>query len=322
MLGGIQTRNRAGDTPFLVRTNSAGFRTGNFTMEKPPGVRRILFYGDSFTEGVGVSDGRRFSDLIEQMIPHTEALNFGVRATGTDQQLLFFRERPPELDHDLVVIGLYTGDVKRNASKYGVLTSATGASYQKPYFVVENGELSLKNVPVPAAPAEYSDLDRSERSAVYNSGLAYRLRVLVRSYTPWAKVMLQRVIRYQPAPFLASADHPAWLLTRAILDQWVAEADVPVVVLAIPPYQYVEGTASSRAYRQRFAELASLPGLTVHDPLDDMKAAARTKGADGLRIPGDAHFSAAGHEVLARSVAPVIAEVLGPVGATAGRGPM
>lgn len=310
MIRDVQTRNRQGVAPYLMRTNSQGFRTRELTPAPPPGVRRVLIYGDSFTEGVGVSDGKRFSDLIEELVPDTEVLNFGVRATGTDQQLLYFRDRPADLEYDLVVIGLYTGDVHRNHSKYGVLTSATGAHYEKPYFRQHDGELVLHNVPVPRAPADYDQLDKSERELVYYRGVKYRLRVAVRRWAPWAKTALQRLTRYQPAPYLKSADSPSWVLTRAIVDQWVAESSAPVVVLAIPPYQYMERTANAGPYRQRFAEMAATSHARVHDPLPDLVAAAREVGPELLRIPGDAHYSAEGHRVIAESLAPVIADVL------------
>ena len=310
LLGNIQTRARQGVAPYLMRTNAAGYRTRELTSPRPAGKRRVLVYGDSFTEGVGVSDGHRFTDVLEALVPDIEVLNFGVRATGTDQQLLYFRERPVDLEYDLVIVGLYTGDVHRNHSKYGVLTSETGAHYEKPYFREENGELVLHNVPVPRNPTSYGDLDKSERGLVYYRGVKYRLRLAVRRWFPRAKTALQRVTRYQPAPYLKSPSSPAWLLTRAILDQWAAESSAPVVVLAIPPYQYVEKTASSTAYTKRFAELGDADGLRVHDALPDLVAAAGRRGAASLRIPGDAHYSADGHRVIAESLAPVIAAEL------------
>ncbi len=310
MLPGVQTRARQGPSPYLMRTNSAGFRSREFAPRPPDGVRRVLFFGDSFTEGVGVSDGQRFSDLLEELVPDTEVLNFGVRATGTDQQLLFFRENAPELHYDLVIVGLYTGDVLRNHSKYGVLTTADGASYEKPYFRTEGGELTLHNVPVPKAASDYGDLDRGERQLVYNRGLKYRARTLVRDYAPWAKTVLQRITRYQPAPYLRSADDPAWVLTRAIVDQWAKEADAPLMVLAIPPYQYVEGTANAAPYTDRFGELGAMPDVRVHDPLGDLQGVAKAQGAASIRIPGDAHYNAAGHRVIAESMAPAVAEML------------
>ena len=310
MLPGLQLRTRQGPDAYLMRTNQAGFRSKELSPAPPDGVRRVLLFGDSFTEGVGVSDGKRFGDLLEALVPDVEVLNFGVRATGTDQQFLYFREVAPELEYDLVIVGLYTGDILRNHSKYGVLMTAEGEHFEKPYFQLDDGDLALHNVPVPRAAADYGSLDRSERDRVYHAGLKYRLRLAVRYFAPWAKPLLQRVTRYQPAPYLKSADHPAWTLTRAILDQWAAEASAPLMVLSIPPYQYVEGTASAAPYEARFGELAGQSAFTVHDTLGDLRAAARREGKAAIRIPRDAHYNGAGHRVIAESMASTVARLL------------
>lgn len=310
MLPGLQMRARQGPDAYLMRTNQAGFRAKELSPSPPDGLRRVLLFGDSFTEGVGVSDGKRFSDLLETLVPDVEVLNLGVRATGTDQQLLYFREVASQVEYDLVIVGLYTGDILRNHSKYGVLMTAEGEHFEKPYFQLEDGELALHNVPVPKAAADYSSIDRADRDRVYHAGLAYRLRMMVRDVAPWAKPLLQRVTRYQPAPYLKSADDPAWTLTRAIVDQWAAEASAPLLVLSIPPYQYVEGTASVTSYRERFGELAESAAVRVHDTLDDLRAAARRQGRAAIRIPGDAHYNGAGHRVIAESMAPAVAQLL------------
>ncbi|MFQ5481781.1 MAG: hypothetical protein ACE5ER_03390, partial [Nitrospinaceae bacterium] len=42
---------------YPINTNFLGFRERNFSLKKPPGVRRILVFGDSFTFGLGVFEG-------------------------------------------------------------------------------------------------------------------------------------------------------------------------------------------------------------------------------------------------------------------------
>jgi len=49
-----------------TRVNSFGFRDDEWTREKPPGVHRIAFVGDSFTYGWGIKDEKdRFTELIQ-----------------------------------------------------------------------------------------------------------------------------------------------------------------------------------------------------------------------------------------------------------------
>lgn len=315
LIPNVRTRDRGqSGEPFLVRTNAAGFRNREVTPSPPRGVRRVLVYGDSTAEAVGVSDGRRFSDVLERTIPDTEFVNYAVRATGTDQQLLFFRERPDDLEFDVIVLALCVADVLRNYSRYGVLMSDTGGRFQKPYFTLEHGELTLQNVPVPREAVHYGELDTGEKERFYKSGRGHAARAFLRRHAPWARETIQRVIRYQPAPYLRSADDPAWVITRAIVENWQAEAGCPFLVVPIPPHQYMERSANADAYRARFAELGDLDGITMHDPLDDLVAAHEAGDRGGLRIPGDGHYSVAGHAVIAESIAPAISELLGDAG--------
>lgn len=307
----MTTRDHAAAKPFLLQTNDQGWRTRNYKQERPAGKRRVLFFGDSFAEGYGVSDGHRFTDLVEQSVDDIETLNFGVRSMGTDQQLLAFREVSENLEFDLVVAVLYTDDIKRNDSKYGVLVDVDGSFVQKPYFDEVDGELQLRNVPVPNTTDQATSMTRSERNDALDGASGHRLRTMVNTHAPWAKPALQRITRHDPAPTLHSSDHPAWRMTTAILRQWAHESPVPLLVLTLPAYQYVEGTASARHYRNRMAELAAEPTFAVHDMLDELRAASKAQGKYAIRIPNDQHLAEAGHAVVAKSLSPAIERLLG-----------
>src|SRR3972149_6968280 len=84
---GIKARIDSPEGGYLIQVNDSGFRcTHNFEKNKKPGVRRILLFGDSFTAGDGVSNDKRYGDILEKEIPDLEVFNFGLPATGTDQQ--------------------------------------------------------------------------------------------------------------------------------------------------------------------------------------------------------------------------------------------
>jgi hypothetical protein len=64
---------------YLVTANSAGFRSDReFVTEKGPAVFRVLLFGDSYTAGDGVSNGQRYSDLVEALVPGTEIYNYAL----------------------------------------------------------------------------------------------------------------------------------------------------------------------------------------------------------------------------------------------------
>src|SRR5262249_27044975 len=130
-----------------VTTNSSGLRgTREFSPHRPPGVRRVLCVGDSFTFGEGLADNEAMPAQLEADLNRAEpgrweVLNLGVHGYGTDQQWLRLQAIGFEYDNDVVVLGFYQGDLERNVMSF--------RDYAKPYFEVVDDRLVLRNVPVP-----------------------------------------------------------------------------------------------------------------------------------------------------------------------------
>src|ERR1700722_13029888 len=68
---------------YLVQTNQLGFRNERTPIPTDAGKARIFVFGDSFTAGDGVSNGKRFSDELERLLPDIEVHNFGLPGSGT-----------------------------------------------------------------------------------------------------------------------------------------------------------------------------------------------------------------------------------------------
>ena len=321
---GIQARIPHENGPFLIRVNNLGFRSDrDFVPEKPPGVSRVLLFGDSLTEVFGVSNGSRFSDYLKELVPGLEVYNFGLGGTGTDQQYLIFREFASNIEHDLIVICPWLENIWRIVSTHQVFALRDGASRisARPYFSLEaDGSLELHQVPVPRDPVPEEDLNGSQRVYWYsppprNSLLRRllrrsRLRLVVELLGPRAMALARRTTRIDMFPEYERADDPSWRLMRAILERWVAELHAPAVVMPIPVFPHIEGSASPDGYRARFAELHRPPAVTVHDPLPDLTRVPR-KDREALRISKrDSHPTREGHRSLAESLAPVIRSAL------------
>lgn len=126
----------------VVRTNSLGFRDREFARDRTPGTTRIAVLGDSFIWGYGTETaGKRFTDQLEAKLRgerfEAEVYNFGIAGWGTDQEYLAYRSIVAEYRPDVVVLSYYINDSLDNIKRIG-----------KPYYVLRDGRLELKNVPV------------------------------------------------------------------------------------------------------------------------------------------------------------------------------
>jgi lysophospholipase L1-like esterase len=293
---------------YLVRTNQEGFRCDHDVTARKRRTHRVLVFGDSYTAGDGVSNGKRYSDVLEQSLGDTEVLNFGLSGSGTDQQYLVFRQYAKQLEYDALVIGVLVENIKRNTAQYREWFGRAGESLcvPKPWFELSSdAELNLKGVPVPR-PYKKAQTPSSRFSTTHLSSSARRM---VNRLGPDFKDWLQRVTRLQPLPEYGRADHESWKLMQAILAKWVSEIDVPVVVAAIPVYQYVDETASYKHVRERFDELAELTGVPVYHVLTDLLPyPAETRRAFRFRI--DCHLTPLGHQVVGEALAKIVAPLL------------
>jgi hypothetical protein len=305
----LKTRIQHESGGYLLRTNNVGFRSEHdFAVEKEPGRRRVLLFGDSFTAGDGVSNKYRYGDLLETLLPDIEVYNFGLPGTGTDQHYLTFREIGSAYEHDLIVIAAQVENIRRVTARYrlSILANGEHSLIAKPYFEPgDEGTLALRNVPVPSEPVKPEDLPEEDRAFVDQGGRMLWVRKLINRVGGPAKDLVQKVSNYQPLPEYDRPDGREWTLMKTIFRQWIAECEKPVILMPIPLYQYVEETASPDNYRARFAELASLNGVTLHDPLPDYYSVPKTERR-GFRFEKDIHPTPAHHRLLAKSLASAV----------------
>jgi lysophospholipase L1-like esterase len=300
----------AEDAAYLVRANGQGFRCDHeFVAERREGKRRVLLFGDSFTAGDGVSNGKRYGDLLEALMPGLEVYNFGLPGTGTDQQYLAYQEFAASVEHDLLILAVTVENIGRVASRFRPYVNERGETvvYAKPYYVLEDGRLALKNVPVSKEPIPKSEMGEEE-SKHTDWGLPFAgLRRVARQLG--LRDLAQKVTHFQPVPDYRTADNPKWLVMCAILEAWITSSRAPVVLMPVPLFPFVEGSSDPAHYQARFREVAEATGCTLHDPLPDLRAypAAERRA---FRFERDVHLTPAGHAALAGSLAPVVERVL------------
>jgi hypothetical protein len=104
------TRERKDQHPY--RLNGDRLRMSREITPKPPGIRRLLFLGDSFTFGWGVHDDAAIfpSRLQERLGPSVEVVNGGIPASLTKDWLELWRRLRDRLDADAVVVVFFLRD--------------------------------------------------------------------------------------------------------------------------------------------------------------------------------------------------------------------
>jgi len=100
---------------YLFKTNSQGLRYREIPLPKPAGAYRVFVAGDSFTEGYGVEENRRFTELLENKFSgqgrEVNFINGGLSGTGPFEYSLMFYNLGLKYQPDAVLICLYANDI-------------------------------------------------------------------------------------------------------------------------------------------------------------------------------------------------------------------
>lgn len=321
---GLRARVRHEGGGYLVRCNQAGFRCDHeATRERPPGQRRLLLFGDSFTAGEGVSNRFRFGDLLEARIHGLQVLNFGLPGSGTDQQYLVYREFARELEADALLLCPMVENVRRNLDTHRLTQSASDGQLvlrAKPYFSLEADGLQLHHQPVPKDVVPESELEAAERvsnlqpAAPEASPLRARWRAFgteLEARLPGFRGLSRRLRRVRWPLDYEDPNSPGWRMMAAILERWIGEASAPVLLAPLPTTDHVLGDLVAESIHARFAELAERTGAHFVDVLPALRNEPRAV-LRRFRFPNDDHPTRLGHGLLAAALSEAVEEVLPP----------
>jgi hypothetical protein len=127
-----------------VSINSDGLRDREHPLQHPPNTLRIAVLGDSFAEAMQVNQEETFWAIMEKNLQgcpslqgrQVEAINFGQAGFGIAQELQALRHRAWKYSPDVVLLALFTDDVRRNTPEL--------MQYDfNPYFSFKDGRLVL-----------------------------------------------------------------------------------------------------------------------------------------------------------------------------------
>jgi lysophospholipase L1-like esterase len=116
ILPGVEGVHSTNEYRYKFKHNLQRMRAPREFQERiTPGFdKRILFIGDSFTYGIGVSDDETFISKLQAKLPTTELVNGGCEGYGTREELAVLHYLGPRLHPDLVVLVFFWNDLANN----------------------------------------------------------------------------------------------------------------------------------------------------------------------------------------------------------------
>jgi len=300
-----------GDYPFLLHTNSYGMRSSrDYPLTKPPGRRRVVLLGDSYTVGWGVNNRDCYSELLESKYRNLDVMNFALSGSGTDQQLLVYESIAKRFEADLFIFAPCTVNILRNEVKWMPLVRKSGVR-AKPYFTLdEKQNLLLHNVPVPNVQLSEKEIAQPESLSVldYSVDLAKIIRVTP-EWLRWSDLFLRMSLTMrQTFHGYDTKDSESWLLMRAILNRFIDQIEEkPIFIVPIPTYHHFAMDLNP-TYLARFAELHDPErNRFVIDVLPGFRQLSRQERR-ACRLEKDPHYSLQGHRIVAEAISSAMEE--------------
>jgi carbamoyltransferase len=300
-----------GNGTYLIETDENGFR--NKKNKAEIGKLKIVCLGDSFTAGDGVSNHHRFTDLLEQMYD-CEIINLAVSGYGIDQQVLAYEEYGKDIEHDLVLFTPFIEDINRNllSAREGI-DRVTGKIVEipKPYFVLENDALTLKNQPVPKKRKETNGQilgsgNISSHSKSKARIIAYRIKKTVTNFPKEAKRWIRiNVLNKTSYPQTEDINSAAWKITKPIINRLKKLSNgKQLIIFPLPSMKMVQRGETSKHYINAFKTLED-DNTRVFDLYHALKKEHRPK-QETVFLNICWHFSQSGHQLVAHEIGSVL----------------
>jgi lysophospholipase L1-like esterase len=271
---------RPGYATDSVHIDSKGLRASGDPLSGPP----ILAVGDSYTYGEEVKDAETWPAHLQQLLGR-RVLNGGVPGYGFDQTVLRVHKLAPVLGPSAVVVSFIADDLRR--AEVSRLWSA-----DKPYFDIDNGRLTLRNVPVQPRTDPRRTLSFAQKTLGYSYLFDFIMRRLG-LMEDW----FGDHIRVHPA---GTGEKIACLLTDRLRDVQQASGVPLLLVAQYDPYVFKTPAfgEEQRRITGRLLDCARARGLKVLDTFD-----AIAKSDAPLGLYGQWHMNDKGNALIAQLIA-------------------
>jgi lysophospholipase L1-like esterase len=244
-------RHKSPDVEIWFKINGQGLRADrDYPYEKPPGVKRIVSLGDSFTMGYEVESDETFSSVLESELRQrgieVEVLNAGVSGYSNAEAYLYLERELWKYHPDLVLLSFYGNDYADNA-RTGLFEVAGGKLVPKRESYVPAGRLGnfLNANPFFNWLAGYSNafaFVKERVTILVKRRMAARKKEKKQSAI-WPETGELQHVSAPGAPSRPTANAHETALAVAILDalyESTRARGVPLVLQSIPVFRYID----------------------------------------------------------------------------------
>ena len=287
------------DVDVEFRINGRGLRDDrDFPYEKPPGTKRIVSLGDSFTSGYEVEGEETFSSVLERTLRAkgiaVEVLNAGVSGYSNAEEALYLERELYKYSPDLVLVSYYGNDLIDNA-RAGLFRLDDGGKLVEaaPTYVPGGGFGNFLNTnPIANFLSEKSD--------------AFVLLKEVSTRLAKQRAVEENLGQIQAAEQVGVSEHPFAVAQRrlcaAIFERIYSgarERGLPLVIQSIPTPVYPNGIEADKVVLVEQFPLADFPvdrpGLLFFSAKSVLEPAIGREVLYNLRSHG--HWTAYSHKV-------------------------
>ncbi len=323
-----------------VRINSLGLR-GPEPLPLSPDGYRILLLGDSLVAGFEVAFEHTFGWLLQQQLERelgfpVQVVNAGVRGYGTDQVYLYYLERGAALGAELVVYLQSLNDATDNVTLHRMRRPFGKAAFA----LLGGGGLELRGHPIPRYPLCSAVVLDASFEPVRIDGARARALCWIQTrlsdhsaFFTWVALVLQQrpdlIRRLQGLGSGDLAGHPAAGALAGV------GAPIPALIRAAaelgadpalaPRYALTSALVLelARAVRREGARFVWVVERTQWEQMDGAAlerqgvaphflevGGGRWNPSRAIRFRNDDHLNEAGHQLMARSLAELLAPIV------------
>jgi hypothetical protein len=296
------------------QSNALGaLRRSEVAKARPPRVRRILTFGESFTQCPGVRLEDSWPFRLENINKDLEVINFGVCGYSMCQAYLRYKMLADKLDHDIVfLMVLPSVDPVRDVNVFRSFLGWPVRSSFVPRFEIEEGRLKL--IPSPYGTVEDFYKDNAQNlSEKFKEYVRAHDRFYFRSKYESIPVIGHSIlyklfakVSYRWGSYrLREPDSEAFQVVKKISEEMnrdVQRSGSEFILLFLPTQEDVETYKKSRRYREKWERLVSaLVGKDIKyiDLMQGFKSVPENqidKGNDGI------HYGSRANRLIAKLI--------------------